>query len=103
MERLYNKAMQLSVEYFHCYILCYTLKVVLDYFKQNFPEYFPLLEIKVPSAGASADLNEKCVDYLLDFWNINPIDNMLQYDEYLNSLNFDIDPFMNEAIFKNSS
>ncbi|CUM47439.1 uncharacterized protein AC631_01238 [Debaryomyces fabryi] len=92
IEQFYGTAVQLSVKYFHCFLLCFTAKLVLDYFKNKYPEMM--------QNNYSIDKNTDKVlgnTMLIDeFWNSTDFVLDCTFEEFLAHLNYNVDPFIND-------
>ncbi|ODV79101.1 uncharacterized protein CANTADRAFT_6276 [Suhomyces tanzawaensis NRRL Y-17324] len=93
-EELYQLTKKLSVKFFHCYRLCYTLKIVLDYFRKNYRPAFEDTDLD------NLSLAPRTLNRMENYWSDEKQAHELNYDfeQFLNDLNFDLDPIMNFEI-----
>lgn len=92
IEQFYGTIVQLSVKYFHCFLLCFTMKIVLDYFKSKYPE-----TLQDKNYAVEKNTNKSLEDTMLidEFWNSADIGLDYTFEEFLAHLNYNVDPFIN--------
>lgn len=94
-EQFYNILIKLSIKYYHCYLLCFALRIVLDYFKSNYPDSLQTNILLSTNNNSGEQLGELLpID---EFWNKSDLDPDFTFEEFLSHLNYNLDPFINET------
>lgn len=93
IEQFYGTTVRLSIKYFHCFLLCFTIKIILDYFKNKYPEMMQNSNY----ATIDTNTNKSVGDVMLidEFWNTADLGLDYTFEEFLAHLNYNADPFIN--------
>lgn len=93
IEQFYGTTVRLSVKYFHCFVLCFTVKVILDHFKNRYPEMMQNSNYSTIDRNTNKSVGDTML--IDEFWNTADLGLDYTFEEFLAHLNYNADPFIN--------